>query len=86
MVDGGEVEVLDVFGHGGGHVLSLAGSDDCANVELCMWGRLLARVRGFCAASRLLMKMAPLPWLGSTMHCISSCHEPSVRFIEDYLL
>lgn len=72
MVDGGDVEILDVRGHGLGHVLPLTSRDDCANAVLCMLEVLLARVRGFAAAYKLPMKMPPLPSLGSTMHWMSS--------------
>lgn len=87
MVDGGDVEILDVGGEGAGEVVAAGGGDDCADAVLWVGGGVLARVCGLDAASRLLMKMAPRGPLGSVMHWMSYSKVPSCfRIIIVFLL
>ena len=77
MVDCREVEVFDVFGHDLREILPLGRRDHCSDSMTCMVKRVRWRVRGLLAASRLLIKMPPLPATGSTMQSMSSFHVPS---------
>lgn len=87
MVDGGDVEILDVRREGAGEVVAAGSSDDCADAVLCVGREVLARVCGLDAASRLLMKMAPVEPMGSVMRWMSYSKEPSCfRIIIVFLL
>jgi hypothetical protein len=66
-----------VGGHAWCKVVSLGGGDDSADAMFWVKGPLLRRVWGLLAASRLLMKMPPLPSRGSMMHWMSSSKVPS---------
>lgn len=77
VINSWQVEILDVCGHCFCKVFASCSSDDCANTMLCMTGLLLWSVAAFCAASMLLMKIAPFPCVGSTMQSMSSSKVPS---------
>lgn len=77
MIDRGEVKILDVLGDDLREILSLGCGNHCSNSMTYMAKCVRWRVRGLLAASRLLIKIPPLPATGSTMQSMSSFQVPS---------
>jgi hypothetical protein len=50
MVDGRDIEILDVFGHAVCHIFALGGGDNCANLMFWITTVLLLSVAGLDAA------------------------------------
>ncbi len=77
MIDSGEIEILDMLRDDLSEILPLGCCDDCSDSMTCMGESVRWRVSGLLAASRLLIKMPPLPPMGSTMQSMSYFHVPS---------